>query len=85
MRATDIEQAPLAVCQADFMLCSVELRRFGVDYDRVADEVLRDMLMRMTIESADMVQSNQMAANAGSEAWPQSHRYCGSCELTIVW
>lgn len=56
VRATDIEQVPLAVCQADFMLCSVELQRFGVDYDRVADEVLRDMLMRMTIESADMVQ-----------------------------
>ena len=55
VRATDIEQAPLAVCQADFMLGSAELRRFGVDYDRVADEVLRDMLMRMTIESADMV------------------------------
>ena len=55
VRATDIEQAPLAVCQADSMLCPMELRRFGVGYDRVAEEVLRDMLMRMTVESADAI------------------------------
>jgi hypothetical protein len=55
VHATDIEQAPLAVCQANSMLCPMELRWFGVDYDRVADEVLRDTLMRMTIESADAI------------------------------
>lgn len=53
VRATDIEQAPLAVCQANSTLYPIGLRLFGVDYDRVADQVLRDMLVRMTIESAD--------------------------------
>jgi hypothetical protein len=55
VRATDVEQAPLAVCHADSMLCYMEVRRFGVDYDRVADEMLRDMLTRMMCESPDEV------------------------------
>lgn len=59
MRATDIEQAPLAICQANSMLCPRELRRFGVDYDRVADEVLRDILMCMSVESTDAIRQIQ--------------------------
>lgn len=50
--ATDIEQAPLAVCQANSTLCPIEFRRFGLDYDRVADEVLRDVLLCLVMDSA---------------------------------
>ena len=72
VRATDIEQVPLAVCHANPMLRPMEVRRFGVDYDRVADEVLRDMLMRMTIESPGALSQIQwrripIAKNMASE------------------
>lgn len=71
VRATDIEQAPLAVCHADSMLCPMALRRFGVDYARVAEEVLRGMLMRMTLESADAIRQirwRQLIADPASES-----------------
>lgn len=72
VHATDIEQVPLAVCHANPMLRPMDVRRFGVDYDRVADEVLRDMLMRMTIESPDAIRQIQwrripIAKNMASE------------------
>lgn len=55
VHATDIEQVPLAICEANSILRPVGLRWFGVDYNRVADEVLRDIMMRLTVESTDAI------------------------------
>lgn len=57
VRAADIEQAPLAVCHADSILCPIDVRWFGVDYNRVSAVVLRYMLTRMTMETTNAIDS----------------------------